>query len=77
MGFSDTTYNLGEVMTGRHKEHEYQTRAVECSGDWAVPVPMLEPICAGWEGVCVIMLWCVSGGLIIMGVVAGVEGTAA
>ena len=36
----------------------------------------LESVCAGWEGVCVIVLWCVSGDiLIVVGPVAGVGGT--
>lgn len=53
------------------------TRPVGCSGDWVVPGPMLESVCAGWEGVCVTELHCGSGGLLVVGVVAGVGGTAA
>lgn len=52
------------------------TRAVEWSDDWVVPEPTLEPGCAGWEGVCVTVLWCVTGGfLVVVGLVAGVGGT--
>ena len=36
----------------------------------------LKSVCAGWEGICVTVLWCVSCGLlVIVGLVAGVGGT--
>lgn len=55
---------------------ELGTRAVEWSADRVVPQLTLEPVCAGWDGVCVTVLWCVSGGLlVVVGLVAGVGGT--
>ena len=55
---------------------ELGTRAVEWSDDWVVPRLTLESVCAGWEGICVTVLWCVSCGLlVIVGLVAGVGGT--
>lgn len=41
-----------------------------------VSVPTLEADCAGWEGVRVVVLWCVSGSLLVGGVVAAVGGAA-